>query len=402
MPVKLTDIACQKLKYDTATSKVNDVTWDLLAPGLGLKVTVAGRKTWLMQAIWPGSKVPVQSRRVLGMYPGMSLDDARRKVRDWRDLIGRGIDPEGVARQHREAAIKQRATTFAGVAAEYIEARNNRKPPPRRRVQDAAEINRHLVSHWGSLPITEITPQHVEEVIGKLAARAPHTAVGMWSHASQIFKFAVFKRYLVASPVASLMKDYVLNHSTPKARERVLANGEIRSLWRAIDQLPHPECSVYRMLMLTGCRLSEASKAAWHEFDMADEMVWRIPADRFKTNKVHVLPITAAMLALLRSLPRNGDYVFSYDGREPMRGFSKLKAKVDRLVGEVPDWVNHDIRRTVRTQLSALKVPDEVAEAVIGHGRRGIQGVYDQHHYLPEKREALTRWHAHLDALVAG
>ena len=66
----------------------------------------------------------------------------------------------------------------------------------------------------------------------------------------------------------------------------------------------------------------------------------------------------------------------------------------------LPDWVNHDIRRTVRTKLSALRIPEEVREAVLAHARPGIKGHYDMHHYLDEKRDALTQWAAKLRDIV--
>jgi hypothetical protein len=67
---------------------------------------------------------------------------------------------------------------------------------------------------------------------------------------------------------------------------------------------------------------------------------------------------------------------------------------------ELQPFVIHDIRRTVRTQLSALRITDAVAEMVIGHGRRGIQRVYDQHTYLSEMREALEAWQTKLRTIV--
>jgi hypothetical protein len=68
---------------------------------------------------------------------------------------------------------------------------------------------------------------------------------------------------------------------------------------------------------------------------------------------------------------------------------------------ELPHWINHDIRRTVRSQLSRLKVSEEAREAVLAHARPGTKGTYDQHDYLDEKREALTLWAGRLRSIVA-
>jgi integrase len=63
-------------------------------------------------------------------------------------------------------------------------------------------------------------------------------------------------------------------------------------------------------------------------------------------------------------------------------------------------WIIHDLRRTLRTHLAALRIPDHVAEMVIGHGRKGLQRVYDQHRYISEMREALALWAGRLRSIV--
>jgi hypothetical protein len=81
-------------------------------------------------------------------------------------------------------------------------------------------------------------------------------------------------------------------------------------------------------------------------------------------------------------------------------GFSKSKAQLDRVCGVV-DWRLHDLRRTVRTGLAALRVDPDVSERVIGHVIGGVKGVYDRHLYLAEKRDALNRWTQHLAGIVS-
>ena len=166
------------------------------------------------------------------------------------------------------------------------------------------------------------------------------------------------------------------------------------------------------MLLLTGARKSEVSDAHWPEFD-AEAQIWTVPPERFKSNTNHAVPLTPAMLALLNALPRfrRGDFVFSTTfGEKPVDGFSKAKARLDRLMLEelravrgddvvLEPWTIHDIRRTVRTRLSAL-CPERVAELVIGHTRPGLLRIYDKHTYLDEIRSALEAWGRALSAIV--
>jgi integrase len=139
-----------------------------------------------------------------------------------------------------------------------------------------------------------------------------------------------------------------------------------------------------------------------------------------KAAATHIVPLTDDVVMILESLPRfrKGDCVFSTTfGVKPVNGFSKAKERLDRRMlrswralarargddrrqAEIQPWVIHDLRRTVRTQLSALPVPDLVRELVIAHTKPGLHKVYDQFSYIDEKRRALELWAAKLRGIV--
>src|SRR5262249_17847503 len=195
------------------------------------------------------------------------------------------------------------------------------------------------------------------------------------------------------------------------------SRGYLRDIGAALD---YPWGPFFRMLLLTGQRKTEVSDARWPDFDLDREKLWVVPPERFKSNSEHLVPLTDDVLALLRTLPRfnRGDHLFSTTfGKKPIDGFSKAKEHLDALMLEelrelaiergddpakvkLPPFVIHDLRRSVRTRLSALRVPDTVAEMVIGHGRKGLQRVYDQHKFIDEMREALAAWAARLRDIV--
>jgi integrase len=139
-----------------------------------------------------------------------------------------------------------------------------------------------------------------------------------------------------------------------------------------------------------------------------------------KQARPHAVPLTPDILALLESLPRfnRGRFLFSTtSGQSSAWIGTKIKKRLDsrmlltlralaRRRGEdpaevsLPHFINHDIRRTVRSHLSRLKVTEEAREAILAHARPGIKGTYDLHDYLDEKREALMLWHARLRQIV--
>jgi hypothetical protein len=187
--------------------------------------------------------------------------------------------------------------------------------------------------------------------------------------------------------------------ATPKKFPFSLAlrpDDDLRAVWRAADGLGYPYGPLVRLLMLTGQRRAEVGEAQWCEFDL-ERRLWTITAARFKSDAVHVLPLSDEAMAILEALPRwrGGDFVFSTNGgRKPVDGFSYAKARIDKLVAAqrgraAEPWVFHDLHRTVRTRLSALRVPHEVAELVIGHARKGFARIYGAP-FQPGEREMLA------------
>jgi integrase len=121
-----------------------------------------------------------------------------------------------------------------------------------------------------------------------------------------------------------------------------------------------------------------------------------------KADAAHLVPLVPDAVQLLSELPRwtKGDHVFTTTaGEKPVNSFSKAKERIDAASG-VTAWVIHDLRRTMRTHLSALPVQDIVRELVIAHTKPGLHKVYDQHGYLDEKRRALELWAARLRSIV--
>lgn len=127
-----------------------------------------------------------------------------------------------------------------------------------------------------------------------------------------------------------------------------------------------------------------------------------IPVARYKTGREHTIPLSEMAAGIIASLPRwaSGRYLFSADGGvRPIAGWFYAKQRLDKISG-VKDWVIHDLRRTMRTRLSELRVPEHVAELALGHARRGMPGVYDQYEYFDQIAEAMEAWAARLRLIL--
>jgi integrase len=185
-----------------------------------------------------------------------------------------------------------------------------------------------------------------------------------------------------------------------------LSDNELRKVWIAADSLGPQYGAVVRLMILTGARLREIGHMPWSELN-DDLTVWTLPKERAKNKTELILPLPKLARAIIRSSPRidGSPFAFTFDGGQPVESFSRMKRKLDALTGITEPWTLHDFRRTVATGLQRLGIKLEVTEAVLNHtsgSRGGIVGVYQRHDYADEKRVALERWAAQVEALVEG
>jgi integrase len=385
------------------------------------------RRTFCFLSRFPGSHNPV--RHAFGEYSAdLTLEQARDKADEWRALIRKGVDPRKAEQAARNAAQieneefeRQNKLAFGVVVEDFLK---RHVMGQRRAAQVEREIRRELIPAWKDKLVTQITRRDVVELIEAISDRpAPYQARNIFGHVSVFFNWTIDRgKYgLEASPCDRLKPGRLIGEKKP--RQRVLTDDEIVALWRATSRLGYPYGPLFRLLLITGQRRSEVGGARWIEFDLKSR-IWTIPPERFKSDSSHLVPLADDALQILKALPRftgtrAGDHLFSTTlGRRAVNGFSNAKERLDsemlrtmkalaRKRGDdpnkvmLPRFVLHDMRRTVRTRLSSLKVPAEVAEMVIGHAKKGLARVYDQHEFQDEMREALEAWAGRLRSIVS-
>jgi integrase len=440
--INLTDKFIESDKRVPAAGRVD--YQDALVPGLALRVSSTGNRSFVLVARYPTNpKNP--TRRALGEYGVLNLEQARVKARGWLGLLQKGIDPKTEEDRQRAAALLSQHNNFGHIAEEFLRryvkgpafcelerlALELRKATPAltapvalRRVL-ANPTNRELVAkskkeglvkkipadtiiraefikRWDKRPVTEIASQECAAAIRAIVTRgAPEQARTAFEWLRRVFSWAIGTNEfgIAFSPVATLRPSDLIGQKT--TRERILTDDELRRVWKACEPMGHPYGPTVQMLILTGQRLREVCDAPRLEFDV-EQKLWTIPGERMKGDHgTHLLPLAPDALALVKSMPQfvGDDFVFSTNGRKPVNGFSKAKERLDELSG-VTDWTFHDLRRTMRTHLSALPVQDLVRELVIAHARPGLHKVYDLHSYLDEKRECLTLWEQRLRGIL--
>jgi integrase len=377
--------------------------------GLRVRVMPSGERTFVLLARYKHGCAP--TRRALGGYPALGLAEAREKAREWRLLISRGIDPAQEQARKRAAELRKQKTTFLAVAEDFI---REKLTSERKRREVERDIRREFIPVWGARPITDITALDVRALIKRVRDEGKtYQAHNLLGHVRRLYNWAIGQHVygIESSPCDRLKPREIIGEK--KERTRILNDAELRAAWRAADQIGYPYGPVFKLLMLTGQRKSEVAEARWSEFDLSKQ-IWTIPVERMKAGAAHVVPLSDNAMAILKPLPRfdGGDYLFSVQfGKRPVAAFSAAKLQFDAEMlkalredepkGKLSGFVIHDIRRTVRTGLSAIpNISDLVRELVIGHTKPGLHKVYDQYAYLDEKRFALDAWAARLRSII--
>lgn len=392
--VKITDATIKGLRPDPKGQEGQEIA-DTIAPNLRIRPNKGGHSF-----VYYGRLGGVPTRRTIGIVGRITLAEARAKAREWAEAAEQGIDP---AEEARKARLEEEGRiTFPQAVDEYI----SKQVKKHRRAKDTErELRNYLLPRWERKALADITKADVRKLIEEIMARgAERQAHNVFGLCRTFFNWCLETDRLQASPCAGLRPRKLIGEKA--IRTRVLDDAELRAVWNAASETSYPYGPFIKLLLLTGARKSEASDAAWSEFGDLEKGAWMVPEERFKSGVTHRVPLSKDAVALLRDLPRWGgsDFVFSFDGEKPMNGHSKSKLRLDgtvnALLSRECEWQVHDLRRTVRTRLAGLGVADTVAEQIIGHGRKGLARVYDQHQYEPEQREALEKWAARLRAIV--
>jgi integrase len=417
---RLTDKKLQNLK----PPKVGRLEiWDPLIsedrtlPGtFGIRVTNKGTKSWVvMYRTLDAAKGKVLQKRLkLGSYPAMSLAEARTMARDTLLGVSRGNDPS----KAKQAAIADRlgAITFADALDQFIEKYAKRETRGWQETQRVFDKN--IKPELGDYRLDAVTALQIRDLIEAMAETAPYMANRALAYIRKFFNWAAERQMISASPVASIKAP-----AKEQSRDRVLTDDEIKTVWDVFGAMGWPFGQAFQLLLITGQRRDEVAKMRWEDLDLKSG-IWTLPREATKANRLHEVPLSRLALEVLEGAKRTSEtYVFSTNGKTPISGFSRSKAKADELsairqlqdaghdkptenqlaASMLPEWRLHDLRRTVASNMAKLGVAPHVIEKVLNHSSGAISGVaavYNRYAYTEEKRAALDTWSRALEAIV--
>ncbi|EEW5964371.1 DUF4102 domain-containing protein [Escherichia coli] len=371
---------------------------DSQTPGLFLLVHPNGSRYWRFR-YWVSKKERLQA---IGVYPLISLKEARKRATESRLLIAQGIDPMEEARKEKSIDALNMAASFKTVAEDWLATRvSGWSESYTKQVRSALEKDVYPV--LGRRSIVDITARDVLALLQKKERTAPEQARKLRQRIGEIFKFAVITELVNRNPVADL--DTALKARRPGHNAWLQIN-EILPFYKALERAGSVQIqTAIRLLILTALRTAELRLMRWEWVDLESATI-TLPAEVMKARRPHVAPLSRQAVELLQDqFTRSGYSAFVFPGRfmdnKPLSASAILKA-LERI-GYKSIATGHGWRTTFSTALneSGRYSPDWI-EIQLAHVPKGVRGVYNQAAYLKQRRAMMQDYADAIDSILAG
>ena len=367
--------------------------------GLYLLVTPNGALWWRLKYQFEGREKLVS----LGVYPRVSLQDARAMRDEAKNAIAKGINPSA----KRQAEKFSTANTFEAVGREWLSLQE-KKLAPATYAKAAWTLETLVYPYIGSRPIAQLGATDVLKVLKRIEERGFHeTAHRARQRCSQVFRYAVQTERAIHDVTADLRG--ALAPVVSEHHAAITEPARIGELLRAIDGYTGHIVTAFALKLapLLFVRPGELRHAEWAEFDSeGPEAQWRIPAEKMKMGEQHIVPLSKQALALLRELQlRTGysPYLFpSILSRSRPMSDNTVNAALRRLGYTSDEMTGHGFRSLASTCLNEQGFHPDLIELQLAHAERNkVRAAYNKAQRLPERRKMMQAWADYLDGLRA-
>jgi len=349
-----------------------------------------------------------------GTYASSSLADARRTAKEMKARVHLGHDPAEEKQERKRVAVakieaKRAEISMGELADAYFtdQILGRWKHPNIVR----SRIDNDIKPNIGKLAIAEVKPNHIDAMLKAIVKRgAPTMANDVLRWTKRMFDYAIKRELATVNPAAAF--DLSDAGGTEESRDRWLTRDELKGLFEAMRTARgwnQQNTLTIKLLLLLAVRKSELIGAPVSEFDL-DAAIWHLPAERTKTGAAIDIPLPpAAVLAIRELIQLGGGSAWLLPARKMQSRMiphidtntivAALNKSIKPIMADVPNFTVHDFRRTARTHLEALGIDWRVAERCLNHKIKGVEGIYNRHDFLNERREGLNKWAELLDQL---
>ena len=390
---KLTELGVRKAKPSSKPKKFSD------GGGLFLLLHLSGSKYWRMKYRFIGK----EKLLAFGVWPEVSLTEARKKRNEAKQLLKSGKDPSAAKKNMKLNKRVAQSNTFGSVTEEWLEIKQKEwKSPYFDDVRSSIEI--HLLPDLGQRPIEDITSSEILSVLKKIEEQGKlEVASRSRQKCGAIFTYANLKQLCTNNPVSNLKGALA---SPKKNKFNSLSPKDLPQFLVKLDEYEGAIITklALRFVLLTFARTVEIRFANWNEFDLEDEEpIWRIPEEKMKMGREHVVPLSSQALVVLKEVRRftQGDkYVFHQlnNPNKPMSENTMLYAMY--RMGYHSRATVHGLRATMSTLLNEKGHNPDVIEHLLSHQNSNkVRAAYNRAEYLSERRITLQWLADHLDSL---
>jgi len=359
--------------------------------GLSLLIEPNGSKSWRFRYRFAGKPKMIS----LGVYPTITLADARSRRDDARKLVAEGKNPSEVRKEQKIALQTESESAFEKIATEWHQMKSTKWS-----VGYASDImeafQNDIFPYVGTRPIGEIKPLELLSVLRKIEKRgALEKMRKVRQRCSEVFRYAIATGRAEFNPAADLSSALEVHQSN---HFPFLKADEIPDFLRALESYTGSRLVqiATKLLMITGVRTIELRAALWSEFDL-DNAIWEIPAERMKMRRAHLVPLSTQALDLLNELKiMTGNYRYVFPGRnDPNKPMSE--ASINQLIKRIGfggKITGHGFRHTFSTILHEDGFKTEYIELQLAHvDKNSIRGTYNHAIYL-DKRYVMMNYYS--------
>ena len=396
--MKLTEIACKNAKHTNPKSKAPLKLSD--GYGLSLWVYPNGSKYWRLAYRFDGK----QKTLALGVYPDISLKQARMKRIDAKELINEGKDPSLEKKKEKAMAVENNANTFEVIAREWYD---NRKDiwKPRYAVEVIKRLEEDIFPEIGAYPIKEIEPPLLLQVIRKIERRGAYDLAKRQNQkCGEIFRYAIATGRGVRDPSNDIKEAL---KPTKKEHFAALDPDELPELLTDINtnkaRLYPTTINAMKLMLLTFVRTKELIEATWDEIDF-DRKLWVIPAERMKMGKEHIVPLAEQTIEILKEqkeIAWQWPHLFPSPNK-PRQSISNNTVLVAlKRMGYQGRMTGHGFRALAMSTIKQeLGYRHEVVDRQLAHVPKSkIDRAYDRARFLEERKKMMQDWADYIDGI---
>jgi integrase len=393
VPISLSDAKARNAKPRAKPYKISD------GGGLFLLIKPSGSKYWRLRYFFCGKEKTL----ALGVYPIVTLADARERRTQAQKLLAAGNDPGEARKVAKQVVTTKRLNSFESVAREWLDKRKHEWAPITAEVA-RDRIEQHILPKLGQRPIADITPPEVLAMLRVVEDRGTlETARRVMQLSGKIFMYAIATGRAERNPVPDLrgaLKTPVVKHRS------FLAASELPPYLKKLEEYDGSQQTKLglRLLLLTFVRTIELRGAQWTEIDW-DKAEWRIPAERMKMKEQHIVPLSTQAVMVFRQLEiLSGKRQYVFQNEHNPKSFMSENTMLFALyrMGYRSRATGHGFRSTASTILNEHGFRADVIERQLAHSERDtVRAAYNHAQYLPERREMMQWWADYLDKVAA-